>query len=131
MLGLKPLDPSEEYETVSGWLAREERRGLAEGQTWYLVSMDWWNSWLNYTSPNPPAMSNSDSGVGSIGGSAGASIEMSGSGESRASSGRTNSRNCWSFKKSTAPDLEPGQNIVVTSSFRRKLRICTHLLFSN
>jgi hypothetical protein len=66
VLGLKPLHPLEEYEIVTSWLMREEKRGLQAGQTWYLISMDWWNTWLNYTSPNPPAMSNSDSGVGSM-----------------------------------------------------------------
>lgn len=66
VLGLKPLDPAEEFEVVTAWLEREERRGLAEGQTWFLVSMEWWNAWLNHTSPNPPVLSNSDSGVGSM-----------------------------------------------------------------
>lgn len=33
-----------------GWLEREERRGYLVGQFWYLISADWWQQWLNYTS---------------------------------------------------------------------------------
>lgn len=36
--------------TVMGWLEREERRGYHVGQFWYLISSNWWNQWLNYTS---------------------------------------------------------------------------------
>lgn len=32
-----------------GWLDREERRGYRVGQFWYLISSDWWQTWLNYT----------------------------------------------------------------------------------
>lgn len=66
VLGLKPLDPTEEYDVVTSWLSREERRGLQPNQTWYLVSMDWWNSWVSYAGPNISLMSNSDSGVSSM-----------------------------------------------------------------
>lgn len=34
---------------MSGWLAREESRGYRVGQFWYLISSDWWQSWLTYT----------------------------------------------------------------------------------
>lgn len=34
---------------VTGWLDREERRGYRVGQFWYLVSSDWWQSWIAYT----------------------------------------------------------------------------------
>lgn len=33
-----------------GWLKREERRGLAIGQLWYLISMDWWKNWNDFVS---------------------------------------------------------------------------------
>ncbi|KAJ8972102.1 hypothetical protein NQ314_000328 [Rhamnusium bicolor] len=49
-LGLKPHCRHDEYEIVMGWLEREERRGYHVGQFWYLVSSDWWQQWLNYTS---------------------------------------------------------------------------------
>lgn len=32
-----------------GWLEREEKRGFHVGQFWYLISIDWWQQWLNYT----------------------------------------------------------------------------------
>ena len=66
ILGLKPLDPLEEYECVSAWLTREEKRGLKHGQIWYLISMDWWTSWFNYACPHNSVMSNSDSGMVSM-----------------------------------------------------------------
>ena len=66
VLGLKPLTPSEEYDVITSWLAREEKRGLQPDQVWYLISMDWWTTWLNYVNPSLPFMSNSDSGVGSM-----------------------------------------------------------------
>lgn len=49
-LGLKPHCRHNEYEIVMGWLEREGRRGYHVGQFWYLVSSDWWQQWLNYTS---------------------------------------------------------------------------------
>ena len=67
VLGLKPLDPAEEYESVSAWLSREESRGIQVGQTWYLISTEWWSAWLQYvTSSSVCQMSNSDSGVSSM-----------------------------------------------------------------
>lgn len=67
VFGLKPLDPAEEYEVVTSWLSREEKRGYQAGQIWYVISMDWWNSWGQYANPNPPpVMSNSDSGLSSM-----------------------------------------------------------------
>ncbi|XP_030745241.1 ubiquitin carboxyl-terminal hydrolase 32 isoform X3 [Sitophilus oryzae] len=49
-LGLKPHCRHNEYEIVMGWLEREERRGYYVGQFWYLISSDWWQQWVNYTS---------------------------------------------------------------------------------
>lgn len=67
VFGLKPLDPAEEFEVVTSWLTREERRGFQTGQIWYVISMDWWNAWGQYANPNPPpVMSNSDSGLSSM-----------------------------------------------------------------
>ncbi|XP_059478649.1 ubiquitin carboxyl-terminal hydrolase 32 [Neocloeon triangulifer] len=50
VLGLKPTSRQEEQEVVMGWLQREERRGFLPGQLWYLISYDWWTSWLDYVS---------------------------------------------------------------------------------
>ncbi|XP_050522495.1 ubiquitin carboxyl-terminal hydrolase 32 [Daktulosphaira vitifoliae] len=52
VFGLRPISRSEEGEIVKGWLDREERRGLAIGQLWYLISMDWWKNWNEYVSSN-------------------------------------------------------------------------------
>ncbi|XP_031330548.1 ubiquitin carboxyl-terminal hydrolase 32-like isoform X2 [Photinus pyralis] len=48
-LGLKPLCRHHEYEIVMGWLTREELRGYRVGQFWYLISTEWWQSWISYT----------------------------------------------------------------------------------
>ncbi|XP_022907068.1 ubiquitin carboxyl-terminal hydrolase 32 isoform X2 [Onthophagus taurus] len=48
-LGLKPLCRHHEHEIVRGWLDREGRRGYRVGQFWYLISSEWWQMWLNYT----------------------------------------------------------------------------------
>lgn len=48
VLGLCPVSSQEEGEIVRGWLDREERRGFSVGQFWYLIAIEWWNSWLNY-----------------------------------------------------------------------------------
>jgi ubiquitin carboxyl-terminal hydrolase 6/32 len=50
VFGLRPVSRAEEGEIVKGWLDREERRGLAVGQLWYLISMDWWRNWNDYVS---------------------------------------------------------------------------------
>jgi len=48
VLGLRPCSRREEGGVVRGWLAREERAGLAPGQVWYLLPMNWWTSWHAY-----------------------------------------------------------------------------------
>jgi len=48
VLGLRPCSRREEGGVVRGWLAREERAGLAPGQVWYLLPMQWWTSWHAY-----------------------------------------------------------------------------------
>lgn len=48
VLGIRPVSSKEEGEIIRGWLDREERRGYNVGQFWYLISMDWWNSWSEY-----------------------------------------------------------------------------------
>lgn len=48
VLGLRPCSRREEGGVVRGWLAREERAGLAPGQVWYLLPMHWWTSWHAY-----------------------------------------------------------------------------------
>lgn len=50
VFGLRPISRAEEGDIVKGWLEREEHRGLAVGQLWYLISMDWWRSWNDYVS---------------------------------------------------------------------------------
>jgi len=52
VFGLRPISRAEEGEIVKGWLEREEHRGLAVGQLWYLISMDWWRIWNDYVSNN-------------------------------------------------------------------------------
>lgn len=47
-LGLRPHCRHHEHEIVMGWLEREERRGFRVHQFWYLISSEWWQSWLNY-----------------------------------------------------------------------------------
>ncbi|KAK9874217.1 hypothetical protein WA026_002571 [Henosepilachna vigintioctopunctata] len=51
-LGLKPQCRHHENEIVMGWLQREARRGYHVGQFWYLISSEWWQTWLNFTT-NP------------------------------------------------------------------------------
>jgi len=48
VLGLRPSSRREEGGVVRGWLAREERAGLAPGQVWYLLPMQWWTGWHAY-----------------------------------------------------------------------------------
>ena len=48
VLGLRPSGRREEGGVVRGWLAREERAGLAPGQVWYLLPMQWWTQWHGY-----------------------------------------------------------------------------------
>lgn len=31
-----------------GWLERESRHGLQQGQNWFLISMLWWQQWKDY-----------------------------------------------------------------------------------
>lgn len=37
---------------VRGWLDREEKRKYRVGQFWYLISRDWWITWLQYVNNN-------------------------------------------------------------------------------
>ncbi|XP_052801941.1 ubiquitin carboxyl-terminal hydrolase 32-like [Mya arenaria] len=53
VLGLKPEDPEEEGKIILDWLSREERKKKKVGQVWYLISMQWWNTWIAYTSYKP------------------------------------------------------------------------------
>lgn len=50
VFGLRPISRVEEGEIVKGWLEREERRGLAVGQLWYLIAIEWWRNWNDYVS---------------------------------------------------------------------------------
>lgn len=52
VFGLRPTCKHHEYEIVRGWLSREVRRGYQVGQFWYLISSEWWQSWLCYTQYN-------------------------------------------------------------------------------
>ncbi|GBP60099.1 Ubiquitin carboxyl-terminal hydrolase 32 [Eumeta japonica] len=49
VLGLRPQCRHQERDIVLGWLRREVHRGYSVGQFWYLVSSEWWASWLAYT----------------------------------------------------------------------------------
>ncbi|XP_041972370.1 ubiquitin carboxyl-terminal hydrolase 32 isoform X2 [Aricia agestis] len=48
VLGLRPQCRHQERDIVLGWMRREAARGQSVGQFWYLVSADWWASWLQY-----------------------------------------------------------------------------------
>ncbi|XP_041349176.1 ubiquitin carboxyl-terminal hydrolase 32-like [Gigantopelta aegis] len=48
VLGLKPQTREEEGRIIQCWLERESRKPLQVGQVWYLISMQWWNTWLEY-----------------------------------------------------------------------------------
>ncbi|CAL8129565.1 unnamed protein product [Orchesella dallaii] len=123
VFGLKPLDPAEEFDVVMSWLSREEKRGFQTGQIWYVISMDWWNAWVQYANPNPAVMSNSDSGLSSISGSIGGGYSNGtmpcdnvGANDNRVRG--TSARTCWSLRKSTVENAvasDNSQNVVVTS----------------
>ncbi|XP_039299269.1 ubiquitin carboxyl-terminal hydrolase 32 isoform X1 [Nilaparvata lugens] len=62
VLGLRPVSRSEEGDIVMGWQEREDERGCAVGQFWYLISMEWWTNWLDYVSSTlSSSLSGSDS----------------------------------------------------------------------
>ncbi|XP_076831887.1 ubiquitin carboxyl-terminal hydrolase 32 isoform X2 [Brachyhypopomus gauderio] len=48
VLGLRPATPEEEGQIIRGWLDRESRHGLLTGQSWFLISMQWWQLWKDY-----------------------------------------------------------------------------------
>lgn len=48
VLGLRPGTPEEEGQIIRGWLERESRHGLQQGQNWFLISMLWWQQWKDY-----------------------------------------------------------------------------------
>lgn len=33
------------------WLQRESKKAFEVGQVWYLISMGWWNSWIEFVTP--------------------------------------------------------------------------------
>ncbi|XP_064206153.1 ubiquitin carboxyl-terminal hydrolase 32-like [Anguilla rostrata] len=48
VLGLRPATPEEEGQIIRGWLEREARYGLQPGHHWFLISMQWWQQWMDY-----------------------------------------------------------------------------------
>ncbi|XP_046807837.1 ubiquitin carboxyl-terminal hydrolase 32 isoform X1 [Lucilia cuprina] len=52
VFGLWPQCRHMEYDIVRGWLDREEKRKYRVGQFWYLISRDWWITWLQYVNNN-------------------------------------------------------------------------------
>ncbi|XP_068601892.1 ubiquitin carboxyl-terminal hydrolase 32 [Brachionichthys hirsutus] len=48
VLGLRPGTPAEEGQIIRGWLERESRHGLQQGQNWFLISRLWWQQWKDY-----------------------------------------------------------------------------------
>ncbi|XP_043975508.1 ubiquitin carboxyl-terminal hydrolase 32 [Gambusia affinis] len=48
VLGLRPATPEEEGQIIRGWLERESRHGLQQSQSWFLISMLWWQQWKDY-----------------------------------------------------------------------------------
>ncbi|XP_062601497.1 ubiquitin carboxyl-terminal hydrolase 32-like isoform X2 [Saccostrea cucullata] len=67
VMGLKPQTKEEEGEIIKGfrmmrqWLQRESKKSFEIGQVWYLISMTWWNSWIEYVQP-PMSNGRLDSG---------------------------------------------------------------------
>lgn len=51
VMGLKPQTKEEEGEIIKQWLQRESKKAFEVGQVWYLISMGWWNSWIEYVTP--------------------------------------------------------------------------------
>lgn len=49
IFGLRPQCKHLELLIVKGWLSREKQHGYEIGQFWYLVSSEWWQKWLLYT----------------------------------------------------------------------------------
>ncbi|XP_069390215.1 ubiquitin carboxyl-terminal hydrolase 32 isoform X2 [Paralichthys olivaceus] len=54
VLGLRPASPEEEGQIIRGWLERESRHGLQQGQNWFLISMLWWQQWKDYVKYGSP-----------------------------------------------------------------------------
>ncbi|XP_029026733.1 ubiquitin carboxyl-terminal hydrolase 32 isoform X5 [Betta splendens] len=54
VLGLRPATPEEEGQIIRGWLERESRHGLQQGQNWFLISMLWWQQWKDYVKYGSP-----------------------------------------------------------------------------
>lgn len=50
VFGLCPLFKKEEGNIIRRWIERESIKGLKCGLLYYLVSIDWWNSWKKYVS---------------------------------------------------------------------------------
>lgn len=50
VLGLRPQSREEEGKIVQNWLEREARHKMQVGQVFYLISMQWWNTWMEYVS---------------------------------------------------------------------------------
>ncbi|XP_059216867.1 ubiquitin carboxyl-terminal hydrolase 32 isoform X1 [Stomoxys calcitrans] len=55
VFGLWPQCRHMEHDIVRGWLDREEKRKYSVGQFWYLISRDWWITWLQYVSNTSPS----------------------------------------------------------------------------
>ncbi|XP_061538525.1 ubiquitin carboxyl-terminal hydrolase 32 isoform X5 [Phycodurus eques] len=56
VLGLTPATSEEEGQIIRGWLERENRLGLQPGQSWFLISVQWWQQWKNYTNYDQPSI---------------------------------------------------------------------------
>ncbi|XP_061639048.1 ubiquitin carboxyl-terminal hydrolase 32 isoform X3 [Phyllopteryx taeniolatus] len=59
VLGLTPATSEEEGQIIRGWLERENRLGLQPGHSWFLISVQWWQQWKNYTNYDQPSILNS------------------------------------------------------------------------
>ncbi|XP_047141245.1 ubiquitin carboxyl-terminal hydrolase 32 isoform X2 [Hydra vulgaris] len=46
--GLRPALKEEEGLIVGRWLERDTKEGLNPSSLYYIVSMDWWKTWMNY-----------------------------------------------------------------------------------
>ncbi|XP_035389949.1 ubiquitin carboxyl-terminal hydrolase 32 isoform X1 [Electrophorus electricus] len=68
VLGLRPATPAEEGVIIRGWLERESRHGLQPGQSWFLISMQWWQLWKDYVKYDNKAIVVEQPGIQGSGG---------------------------------------------------------------
>ncbi len=48
-LGVRPLEPGGEMDTIKNVYAEFNPNRLKKGDEWFVLSREWWDSWVNYT----------------------------------------------------------------------------------